>query len=432
MTAAGIVLWTGPFDALQPAPLDVAIVASRAVRWTSQATYVLASAPGDRLDALGLYGINLATFAVTPIIPALLANAAWAPGSTPGDTLASSTLTHRTDALGGSPWSTLGARFIYERAMSDGSVAVFTGPFDPPGATEIALFQVRTGVGLTAIGPNYVGSTGDSNTAQLRAWRQFDEAGANQFVHVWEDKQRQLVTCRMATRSDIVVQPTRDRRRLLAFPRPGNSDLSVAETRGPVMLVSMAAAESGGSDGCIELASDNAATAGLSGDDTALFWLLKPTLEGSDDELWTAASDGSARRMLGHEDIRFAQFTGPSQLEVGIGADLAWLDVHDDPVHLNYIADDIFGKAIALRRWLITGYQLSDQDGTGILGIVDRDMEDHRLISPKVAQYISPDRDSSGYVAAGRPARVVYQVHGRNPSPQDGLWVATIDAAQLP
>jgi hypothetical protein len=430
--SGAIVLWTGPFDALQPAPLDVAIVASRAVRWTSQATYVLASAPGDRLDALGLYGIELTTFAVTPIIPALLADAAWAPGSTPGNTLESSTLTYRTNAPGGSPWSRLGDRFIYERAMSDGSVSVFTGPFDPPGAREIALFQVRAGVGMTAIGPSFVGTTGDSSTPQLLAWRQYDDTGANQLLHVWHDQQRRLVSCPLAGRSDIAVQATRDRRRLLAFPRPGNADVSSADAKGPVVLVSPEAAGTDGSGGCVELASGQAATAGFSRDDTALFWLLRPAPEGSDDELWTAASDGSGPRLLGRDDIRFAQFTGPSQLEVGIGADLAWLDVHVDPVDLHYLADDIFGPPIGLRRWLITGYQLNDQDGTGILGIVNRDMEDHRPISPEVARYISPDRDASGYVPSDRPARVVYQVHGRNPSAQDGLWVATINGAELP
>ena len=35
-------------------------------------------------------------------------------------------------------------------------------------------------------------------------------------------------------------------------------------------------------------------------------------------------------------------------------------------------------------------------------------------------------------IAADEPIRIVYQVRGRNPSSQDGLWVATINQSDIP
>jgi hypothetical protein len=45
--------------------------------------------------------------------------------------------------------------------------------------------------------------------------------------------------------------------------------------------------------------------------------------------------------------------------------------------------------------------------------------------------YASPDQNTTRTLAADRLVRVVYVVRGRNPSPQDGLWLATIDGAAL-
>jgi len=54
-------------------------------------------------------------------------------------------------------------------------------------------------------------------------------------------------------------------------------------------------------------------------------------------------------------------------------------------------------------------------------------------ISPGVSVYLSPDVPSYGTTPGvfndeGSPVRIVYLVRGRNPSPQDGVWVATITA----
>jgi len=63
---------------------------------------------------------------------------------------------------------------------------------------------------------------------------------------------------------------------------------------------------------------------------------------------------------------------------------------------------------------------------------------DKRLISPDVLTFMSPDI-ANGYNnvyppnrAADEPIRIIYQVRGRNPSSQDGLWVATINQSDIP
>jgi hypothetical protein len=89
---------------------------------------------------------------------------------------------------------------------------------------------------------------------------------------------------------------------------------------------------------------------------------------------------------------------------------------------------------------LIAGYDYSSQDTNGTLGLVNRMTGEKRPISLEVAQFtvlaegISSD---GGFVDRGSDASVsselsvVYQVHGRNPSTQDGIWLATITAADL-
>ena len=92
----------------------------------------------------------------------------------------------------------------------------------------------------------------------------------------------------------------------------------------------------------------------------------------------------------------------------------------------------MFGDVIGLGRWLITGHDYSDQDDTGHLALINRDSGETREISPAVAAYTPPDVPSDGRLRELPDAvRVVYLVRGRNPSSQDGLWMATIPTADL-
>jgi hypothetical protein len=105
-----------------------------------------------------------------------------------------------------------------------------------------------------------------------------------------------------------------------------------------------------------------------------------------------------------------------------------WVDVHDDPVRTHYITERAFGPTLDMGRWVVTGHDYSDQDATGRLALINRDSGETRPISPAVSYYVPLDlpygfRDLQD---DGRPHRIVYLVRGRNPSAQDGLWVATI------
>ena len=110
-------------------------------------------------------------------------------------------------------------------------------------------------------------------------------------------------------------------------------------------------------------------------------WLVQPDRSTyADAELWLAAGDGSAPRLVGVDSIAGPpaepRFTAGGQLDLFIDGDLVWLDTHDDPIRTHTIAEEVFGPAIDRGRWLIMGYEASVQDGTARLGIVDRDTGD--------------------------------------------------------
>ncbi|HEY5090397.1 MAG TPA: hypothetical protein VIK30_10520, partial [Polyangia bacterium] len=103
-----------------------------------------------------------------------------------------------------------------------------------------------------------------------------------------------------------------------------------------------------------------------------------------------------------------------------LDGDLVWVDTTDSSNKLHYVAEQIFGSAIDVAgSWVVIGYEFSTQNGTGLLGVVNRDTGAKRLISPEVSQF----EFGAGVFA--------YLVQGRNPSSQDGVWVATISPSDL-
>jgi hypothetical protein len=205
------------------------------------------------------------------------------------------------------------------------------------------------------------------------------------------------------------------------------------------------------SDGnpCRMLAPDYVGVADFSPDGSAMAWLVEDPATKA--VLWTAARDGSGARSIGEGKIAGANdtakgqphFVGPSQLELTLGTDLVWVDVHDDPVQMHYITERAFGSPIDIGRWLVTGHDLSEQDANGKLALINRDTGETRDISPAVASDDAPVQ--AGYTTTdvqllttttargvfqddGRTVPIIYIVRGRNPSPQDGLWIATITA----
>jgi hypothetical protein len=318
-------------------------------------------------------------------------------------------------------------------------VVMFAGP-QPSGPRELALFPVDRADTLRVLTVlpydyryNYNASyrftdawtslEGSPTTAMFRLWRPdtglFTACawpGGDQFPNALSDPADENVL--------LVKQQT-------SYMLSDNSAL---------MLVVPSAS---GGDRCKTMAPGDVGWADFSPDGTAMAWLAEPLA--SKATLWTAGRDGSAPRAIGTDYIdgfnygttRAPHFIGDSQLELTLAGDLVWVDVHDDPTHLHYITEQVSGGAIDLGRWLVTVHDYSDQDATGTLALINRDTGGARTISPAVAMYASPDVQSSTGAAGlfqddGRLVRIVYLVRGRNPSAQDGLWVATISAQDRP
>ena len=90
-------------------------------------------------DELGVYTIDLGSYAMTEDVPAAPASVA-GPGATPAGSLQSTAV-----AVSSEPVLQLGDYYVYPRLMSDGGLTVFAGPFSSGAASELALFQIPPG-----------------------------------------------------------------------------------------------------------------------------------------------------------------------------------------------------------------------------------------------------------------------------------------------
>jgi len=201
----------------------------------------------------------------------------------------------------------------------------------------------------------------------------------------------------------------------------------------PLQLLSLAPGEP---HTCIQLDKDGAVTwADFSGDASTIAWISKPDL-GLDSQLWTANGDGTDPKMILSGQLAARFITGTAHLEMSYGGDLVWLDVRN-PNQFSYVAEKLFGYPGNVGgAWFVAGYDYSTQDASGVLGAVELDSGRKLPISPAVKQYevapqVMPDDSATfGQVATGL-YHVIYLVRGRNPSSQDGIWVATVQAADL-
>jgi hypothetical protein len=422
-TGGRLALWTGPFDALARAPLDHDLVVSQVLTFRDGATHVIA-ATVDQPEALGLHRIDLASFAVTTIVPATLAGGAWVSGvAAMGDLESSSLVVPLGYASGDFYPSPLGERFVYHRKMSDGGMITFVGPYADGPARELAL--ARKGTSTVVRG----------TTPRQLAWIEWDVTGVTRTLHLYDDDRRLVLTCDRPSSSLLVATPSADGREVLFSPEPHNPATDVYQAIGPVLLMTPARAAADGTGACTVIAASDALAAGRSPDDATLFWLVQVP-DSWDTELWTAARDGSAPRLLATDRIggppAAPRFADNNQLELKLDRDLVWIDVRDDPVRTHHVVENVFGASIGIGRWLVTGHDYSDQDASGRLGVVNLDTGETLPMSPQVQGFASPDHSATRMLPADRVVRVVYVVRGRNPSPQDGLWLATIDGAALP
>ena len=432
----------GRYDALQVIPLDLAIVDVVDPFGESGTVYVIAGRT-PQPDALGIFAIAAQTFAITEVIPPVLAGGAWADGATPSGAMDSTTLFRDPAFLGGGAVR-IGEHFGYWRAMSDGGVTFFVGPFASGPARERALFvwsaQAPERIGVTA--PNDDDGPGSPPPA---VWQRKDQPGPGDLL-VWDDAGQRIIVCPSPFMSPVDALASFDRRKVAFFYEQSAPNLSTADIfttpPGPLMLVDLTN-PAAGSGPCATLATNDVNAVGFAPDDSAMFWLVSPPYPAIQSDLWLAGADGSAPREAGSTQIAGPpnppRFVGPSQLELQIKSDLVWLDVHDQTNLTHTIAEHVMGPTIDRGRWLITGYDASEQDGTARLGVVNRDdAHQKKPISSAVKVFMAIDLAAAEGTYPPPPPRadsalrVVYLVQGRNPSSQDGLWVATINAGDLP
>lgn len=256
------------------------------------------------------------------------------------------------------------------------------------------------------------------------AWTTSEGAGQSRF-RVWRDGIGRLADCLWPDdQYPIAVGDPADENVL--FLKPQNA--AVVDENSPLLLM---VPSLDGDAACKFVSTTAVGWADFSPDGTAMSWLEEPPDVKS--TLWTAARDGSAPRAIGTGLVYAPRFVGDSQLEFINDGDLVWVDVHDQPARSHFVTEQVFGSAIDLGRWVVTGHEYSDQDSNGQLALVNRDSGETHEISPAVTMYTTPDLPQFGttigvFNDGGEPVRIVYLVRGRNPSSQDGVWVATITA----
>ena len=428
------VLSTGPFTALAPVPLPLQV--SFVEWWTYDpvtlaptAVTVQAALPAAP-DQFGVYTIDLSSYAITADVPAIPASVAWATGAMPAGSLQSTSVE--------GPALSVGDHYLYPRQMSDAGTTMFAGPFFSGAASELALFQIPPGTQFpmgwwVASSPSAAGYY--QTYTQMISWQLNGAAGAASNLMVWDDVNQQVIACPSSSQANLAGLRSSDGSKIL-FVTP--QSCCQYQGSGPLSLLTLGSGP--GNASCTLLAPSNVVTAAFSPDGSAMFWLIQPTT--GDTQLWVAAGDGSAAHMIGAGVLQNVHFVvpGEAQLELILNGDLVWLDLHDSTVQLHYIAEQVFEEIydIGVGGWLITGYDYSTQAATATVGLVNRNTGEKRPISPDVSQFLVLTRrpgadggllpDSSSDPGA---LTVVYVVHGRNPSPQDGIWSATITTADL-
>jgi hypothetical protein len=432
---SGFQLSMGPFTQLVPVPLALQI---DAVDWWSvdavtsaPATVTVQAALPSAPDEVGVYTVDLSSHAITENIPAVPASVAWASGATAAGSLQSTAVSLARPAR-------IGDHYLYSRAMSDGGFTTFAGPFSSGAPTDLALFQLPPEGTLD--GPDGVTHTPSADGsyqhfAPLAIWQLTNGAGADSELLVWDDAARQVIDCPSSPTARLGGVRSSDGSKVL-FVTP--QSCCQYQGSGPLSLLALGDGQ-GNASACTLLAASNVVTAAFAPDGSAMFWLVQPAP--GDTQLWAAAGDGSGAHMIGAGLLQNVHFVvpGEAQLELIRNGDLLWLDLHDSAVQLHYIAEQVFQEIydIGVGGWLITAYNYSTQAGTATLGLVNRNTGEKRPISPDVAEFMvlvdTPGADGDLFPDSSTVSMltVVYVVRGRNPSPQDGIWSATVTTADL-
>jgi hypothetical protein len=401
-----VTVWTGPYDRLEPLTLPLKI---RKLFYRVDDAFIVLAAQKADPDALGLYGLSTQTLEPTELVPGRLVSATAAEGATVTGELGSASL-----------WPSSGLRltgkghYAYVRVMTDGQTVQFVGPFED-GPRELA------------VAPFVPFESSVPGTADVAfpfggplSW--IDRVADGRVFRAWDDSGRRLVACPWQAASGLFVGSVgaRGRRLLIGGSRPGEWMTSA------LLLVSFDAATPEAV--CKTLAAEGVKSAGFSPAGTRMFWIDVAT----DYEwgLWLADGEGAnARRVGTAQRMGDGRFVSETRLDLNLEGDLVWLDASEAMPALHYVAENIFGFPIDLEgKKVITGYDFNAQDGNGWLGLVDRDTGRKQLVSPSVSSYLLLLSNPAG---DPQTRLLAYVVRGRNPSSQDGLWIATLSAEDL-
>jgi len=424
------ILWTGPYQQLAPVALPIDIFRVALIPQNPQGgpatTVVVFGAPPDQPSSLGLYAIDLTTNTLAEVVPPAPASAAWAAGAPQVGALDSSGVSPDVDVMA------FNGHYLYGRVMSDGGTTLFAGPFPSGPASELALFQIGTDPAAVLPPAMQVAPPDDAAdrlpAPQMISWQLDGADDDHSHLLVWDDANAQVTLCPSVKGAfeSGVLSPDGSRVLFTVL------QLSGQPLWAPVQLMTLTPGEP---PTCVELNGGTASWGDFSGDASTIAWIAK-THVGVDSELWIANGDGSDPKMILTGEVAARFITGTAHLEMAYGGDLVWLDVHD-PSHFSYVAEQLFGYPTNVGGpWFVAGYNYSTQDASGLLGAVDLDNGNKLAISPAVAQYlVVPQLMPADGVTFGQRRtgvyHVAYLVRGRNPSPQDGIWVATLQAADL-
>ncbi|HEY4395816.1 MAG TPA: hypothetical protein VGP64_17225, partial [Polyangia bacterium] len=362
--SGGLVLETGPFDQLAPVSLSVGVLGVVAWMYAGPATApgpatgvtVLASS-GAAPDEEELDTIALGTFDVTTAVPGVPASVAWATGAIPVGSLQSMSVVGPPTLI--QPFD---GHYIYPREMSDGGATIFAGPLAAGPASELALFELAAGIPLPPSTP-VTFAPGDLRVPDrsLLTWQLDRGGGAASEMLVWDDTDETVASCPSIPGAYLIGTWSPDQSKLL-FAVPQGS-WEYYGSGGPLDLWTPGAA--GGPSGCQQLVGNDALAADFSPDGDFMFWLEQPPSGPA--QLWVAASDGTGARMIGSGEIAGAHFIGDgaARLEMILGGELDWLDLHDAAGTLHHVAEQVHGAIYDITggHWLIMGYEWSTTDG---------------------------------------------------------------------
>ena len=440
-TTGSPVLSIGPYLALQPVPLsmDVESVGDWLYDASGTPTGVLvAAASATAPGAFGLYTLDLGSYGFTEDVPPMAGSTAWATGATPAGALQSTTLaTGTAQAI-----RAVGDHFVYARTMSDGGTTMFVGPLTAGPASELALFQAEP---FAVSASNVVVYTSDDDglpvtRAPLVGWTPAsiatNSAAGGSTLVLWDDVARLVVACPSSSGASPTGRLSPDGSRALF------ADRKYGTIPAAVSLLSLGAPQ-GGNDSCLALTTAGGTGADFSPDGQALAWTVADGPAHA--QLWAAAADGSNPRMIGSgaiDGVGFLHGAASERLEFYLDGDVGWIDLHDDPIVFHDIIPQAFDNFPSLGdSWILAGYNYNGQDGTGTLGLINRDTGTKHEISKSVETFTvtaeAPPADGgtadagSATTAPASVYDVAYLVRGRNASAQDGIWIARVNIDDL-